>query len=157
MVYKWSDGAVLNADAQLVGQELEAIEVKTPKAIVTKAKDSKTELHKCFEWDDSKAAEAYRIEQAGYLVRHLTIVVTGSHIPEKSIKIKAYESVTINDERMYMPIKQCMSDAELREQVIGRLNKDIQSALKTLKDYSYLIADANVINEKLDEALSLLV
>lgn len=157
MVYKWSDGAILNADAQLVGQELETIEVKTPKAIVAMAKDSKTELHKCFEWDDTKAAEAYRIEQAGYLVRHLTIVVTGEHIPEKSLKIKAYESVTIDDERMYMPIKQCLSDIEIRDQVIGRLNKQIETALRTLKNYSYLIAGADVINDRLNEALSLLV
>lgn len=48
----------------------------TPQEILEKGRDPKTELHKCFEWDDSKAAEKYRIQQARAIVRCLVIKET---------------------------------------------------------------------------------
>lgn len=62
------------ADAQAVASEIAAIsENATPAQILDKARDSSTELHKCFEWDDSAAAEKYRLDQARHIVRHLVI------------------------------------------------------------------------------------
>lgn len=62
------------ADAQRVADEIYSIgETATPKQIVALAKNEQTELHKCFEWNDSIAAEHYRIQQARDVVRHLVI------------------------------------------------------------------------------------
>ena len=72
----WKPGfsGLHKADAQLVAQEIFSIgESATPAQIVDKARDTKTELHKCFEWDDAKAAEAHRLQQARQVVCHLVI------------------------------------------------------------------------------------
>lgn len=62
------------ANAQKVAEEIVSIgESATPAQILSKARDDTTELHKCFEWDDTIAAEKYRIEQARQVVRHLVI------------------------------------------------------------------------------------
>lgn len=62
------------ADAQKVAEEIIAIgESATPAQILDKARDAATELHKCFEWDDTSAAEKYRLDQARQVVRHLVI------------------------------------------------------------------------------------
>lgn len=62
------------ADAQIVAEEIASIgESATPVQIVDKARDSSTELHKCFEWDDAIAAEKHRLDQARQVVRHLVI------------------------------------------------------------------------------------
>ena len=53
-----------------IGEEAQAVQ------IVEKARDETTELHKCFEWDDRKAAENYRIVQAVKLTSNLVIVRT---------------------------------------------------------------------------------
>lgn len=45
-----------------------------PKAVVDAARDDKSPLHGCFEWDDGVAAEKYRIEQAQQLIRSFRIV-----------------------------------------------------------------------------------
>ena len=67
-------GGLFKADAQLVANEIMSIgDDATPKQIVDKARDSNTELHKCFEWNDSIAAEKYRIEQARLVIRCLVI------------------------------------------------------------------------------------
>lgn len=61
-------------DPNAVYEEIRSIgENVTPEQIVESAKDENTELHKCFEWDDTIAAAMYRKEQAKMLVRCLVI------------------------------------------------------------------------------------
>lgn len=66
--------SLYKANAQLVAQEITSIgDSVTAAQIVEKARDNSTELHKCFEWDNTVAAEKYRLQQAGQVVRHLVI------------------------------------------------------------------------------------
>lgn len=54
-----------NVSAPKVYKEIDEIgESATPQQIVDRARDPQSELHKCFEWDDSKAAESWRRQQA---------------------------------------------------------------------------------------------
>lgn len=66
------------ADAQKCADEImeicEELESATPQRILEKARDSNTELHKCFTWDDTEAAEKWRITEARSVVRNLKIV-----------------------------------------------------------------------------------
>lgn len=73
LVASWKPGfGLFKADAQKVADEIMEIgdEVK-PEQILEKARDKNTELHKCFEWDDSIAAEKYRLHQARTVVCQL--------------------------------------------------------------------------------------
>lgn len=76
MTAAWTPGfeSMFRADAQLVAEEIASIgEKATPHQILDKARDPNTELHKCFEWDDSVAAEKYRLSQARKVVCNLVI------------------------------------------------------------------------------------
>ena len=55
-VASWRSGlGVFKADAQKVADEIRSIgEEVSPVQIVAKARNKDTELHKCFEWDDTK-------------------------------------------------------------------------------------------------------
>ena len=65
----WKMSGVFKADAEKVSAEIESIGSEaTPAEIVEKAKDESTELHKCFEWDDSIAAQRWRLQQARQIV-----------------------------------------------------------------------------------------
>lgn len=73
---KWSIGAggFVKADANKCAQEIVSIgDSAEAQQIVDFARDENTELHKCFEWDDKVAGEAYRRDQARWVVRHLVI------------------------------------------------------------------------------------
>lgn len=74
-VIKWSINGIFKADANKCYQEIQQIgdEVK-PEQVLAKAKDKQSELHKCFDWNDSSAAEKYRIEQAKSVIRHLIVI-----------------------------------------------------------------------------------
>ena len=68
--WKTGFGSLFRADAQLVSNEIMSIgDTATPAQIVDMARDSSTELHKCFEWNDTVAAEKYRLEQARHQTR----------------------------------------------------------------------------------------
>lgn len=70
----WKSGSRYSADAQKVAEEIYSIgESATTAQILDKARDEKSELHKCFEWNDTKAAESWRMQQARRLVCNLVI------------------------------------------------------------------------------------
>ena len=83
-IIKWSLKGVFRADATKCYEEICEIgdEVK-PEQVLDKARDENSELHKCFDWDDSSAAEKYRLYQARRVINHLIVVKHEVDEPEK--------------------------------------------------------------------------
>ena len=75
IVATWKSGlGLFKADPQKVAEEIIAIgDEATPAQILEKGRSEETELHKCFEWNDSIAAEKYRLSQARKIVEVLVI------------------------------------------------------------------------------------
>lgn len=75
--YKWK-GTVFPVPAQQAGEYMHDISERegglTAERLLELSRDEDALMHKCFEWDDTKAAEKYRLSQAGYMIR--TIVAT---------------------------------------------------------------------------------
>ena len=73
----WKSGSRYSnsiADANKCANEILSIDGEiTRESVLEKARNTDTELHKCFEWDDSIAAEKYRLVQAGEVIRFLVI------------------------------------------------------------------------------------
>lgn len=70
----WKIDGIFKADPQKVADEIDALggEV-TPEQLVEAAKDKKSELHKCFDWDNRVAAEKWRKHQARQIMCFLVI------------------------------------------------------------------------------------
>ena len=95
-------GKLYNADAEMVAGEIRDIgETATPEQIVEKAQDESTELHKCFEWDDTEAARKYRIVQASDIVRHLYVVNVEPDEPEEKTAPAEIPIVKVNSFRYF--------------------------------------------------------
>ncbi len=162
MVFDWKAGARVKANAQKVGEELEAIPLKDADSVVKAARKSKGELHKCFEWDDTKAGQEYRKEQARYILRMIVTEVESTAGGETTIvHVRAFESVRFavseeNDEgekaMTYMPIGEVLGDKAMREQVIGRLMTTIAEAEKTAENYAHIAPELKKTRKKLHEA-----
>ena len=80
----------------------------TPEDVVSLAKDPKSPLHPCFEWDDTIAAKKWRIHQARNLI--LSIEIEDG--------IRAYESVVIEGQRSYVPTLDVLKSESLVSQVL---------------------------------------
>jgi hypothetical protein len=58
-----------------------------PQEVVASARNPESPLHSFFEWDDTRAAESWRIHQARNLIRSVRLEIT---IEEQSIKTVRY-------------------------------------------------------------------
>jgi hypothetical protein len=119
LVYKWSTYN-FKVDAQKVGETLEALEAKngnfSAQDMVDEARKKRSVLHPLFEWDDAKAAEAYRVTQANNILHCL--VVQDDKVEEP---VRAFVNVSINGvarKGTFMNIQSAMSDSLSKEIVL---------------------------------------
>lgn len=124
MVYekKYSWRSPKNVSAQIVGEVIEQIEkedgavTKEKLLEVSRPEDSPT--HRLFEWDDSVAAEKYRLHQSQKAI--LDIVVTVVKNDEPQLSSRAFVNVTsgLSNKAQYSSIDVAMADEEKRNAVL---------------------------------------
>ena len=130
MIYKWKQGSKAPVSAQVAGEELERIRTwrngrLDPKDVIEASRDPGAPLHPAFEWNDTKAAAEYRREQAKYLIRSVEVVVEKS--ADERTPIRAFVSVERDNDRSYTSTFHALSDAELRQQVVGQAWKELEA------------------------------
>ena len=125
MVYKLKDGARLKTDAQTAGEICEKLERNgglTAKRLVDESRPEDAPLHKEFEWDDATAAEAYREEQARYIIRSIVIQPE----PRKNDVVRAFFPVA--EQKVFASLPVILSDAK-------KTNALLDMALRELKAF----------------------
>lgn len=130
MVYDYKKKGVYSVPAQQAGEELQRIYTERGRMeasdIVDESRPESAVLHPVFEWDDPKAAELYRQEQARGLCRCL-IVVSETEEPEvQQIEIRAFQHVS----ESYRPIHVIINDDDMYEELVETALKEFQSCAK---------------------------
>ncbi len=127
-LYQFRPGRSLkNVDPQTLGTWLEALRKEhdelTPEIVLTAAKDPASPGHHAFEWDDSAAANAHRLNQARRLV--VSIRVMNSTAGKPTV---AYVSVRTPEKgRSYVPTTEALDDEQLRARVLDEIRRFIES------------------------------
>lgn len=156
-VYRWKEGARLRINAKVAGQELERIRTLhngrlTPDDVLKEAKDRTSPLHDAFEWDNTKAAQQYRLQQAAYLVRSIEVVVTQPK-NKKPSNVRAFVSVKRDNDRSYTSVAHAMSDAELREQVVAQAWNELQAWRRRYENLAEFAKVFGVIDKGMPKVL----
>lgn len=130
MRYGWRPGSHVRLDAQLAGEEMERVRKAhngrlEPEMLVRQARSKRSALHDHFEWDDAVAAEKHRLDQAGALIRSLTVDISKSNLESKPIR--AFVNVEVGGDRHYVAIQTAMDSEELRHQVIQRAWRELKA------------------------------
>lgn len=128
MSYQWKAGYRASVPAQVAGDELDRIAAInggriTPPDVVEESRPEEAPLHPCFEWDDWRAAELYREEQARSVIRSVYVVPDDQ--PEAAPQLR-HVHVVLDDEPCYVTTSRAMSDADLREQVMAQAVRDLE-------------------------------
>lgn len=147
-VATWRSGpCVFKADAQKVADEISSIGLSVkPEEIVDKARDESTELHKCFEWDDTKAAEKFRLHQARQIVCNL--IVREVNDTQKEREIRVFYKTDNTDG--YKPITYIMRDEDEYQKLLSRAVSELKSFQKkysTLKELEGVWEAINPLTE----------
>lgn len=103
-----------------------------PHVVVDAARDPLSPLHAEFEWDDSEAADLYRLAQAGALVRRMRLTIVRSDAATKDVKLmttRAYQSR--QSQRLgaagggYEGIEAIMSDENKRGELLAQVVREL--------------------------------
>lgn len=129
--YRWKPGVVAKVDAQIAGAELERLKTwhngaLDPEHVVEASRDPDAPLHEAFEWDDKTAADAYRVNQAGYLIRSIEIAHVAAPEADPAY-IRAFVSVERGKERSYTGTFDALADPDLRKQVVAAAWRELES------------------------------
>jgi hypothetical protein len=86
-----------------------------PRDIINAARPKSSPLHPYFEWDNTKAAHAYRLWQARNLISIAVEVIPGS-----KTKVRVYVSLKKDQKTSggYRPIVKVLSNKQLRRELI---------------------------------------
>jgi len=140
--YSWKSGFPnRGADAQMVGSVLEDLGSATdgcltPQQVVDHARNRDSPLHSLFEWDDSVAAEAYRREQAGAMMRAIQIHYEVEL--ERFEVVRALQNVTRDSVRVYVPTIRALQDDDLRRQIIDGAFRELEGWTFRYRQYREL-------------------
>ena len=145
-VFQWAKGAGgrIAVDAQTVGERLAKLGVKhdgslTRDIVLSDAQNPKSPLHACFEWDDKVAANTYRLEQAGWLIRNIEVTYTTDNDDEPK-SIRAFVQVVREEDQkpVFVSAQMAFADPMLREQVLTKAHKELVAWRQRYAQYKEL-------------------
>lgn len=114
-------------DAEKCANEIMEIGDKTKtREIYERAKDPTSELHKCLEWDDTKAAENYRLVQVRNVTAHLYIQFPkrNENEPDRP-PLRLFHKV--NEESAYMPITKIIKKEETYQALLQQAYSELRA------------------------------
>lgn len=148
--YTFSDGPVTinggrKANPQVIGEALAEIAAAaggklTPPAVVEAARPVGHPLHAHFEWDDSKAAELYRHDQAREIIR---VIRVDDEIHDE--KPRAFLSVSDTSGVSYRALGEVQGSRDLQLLVLKQAERDLgafQQRYRDLTDICDLVRPA---------------
>lgn len=123
--------------ADIVGAEMERIEARdgqvTSKSLLDAGRPEESVLHSLFEWDDSKAAELYRLRQATEVITHIHIVIDEKPNTPYRAYVNIQESKGQTEQGRFINVRSAMENEETRRIV---LNMAISEAKRFSQKYA---------------------
>ena len=146
MVYQWKV-PLYKVPAQIAGEHIQKLADEhgevTPMILLEDARPEGSVLHPCYEWDDTKAAEKYRLHQSKLIIANLTVVSINDS--EEIRPTNAFVTINERNERAsYVSVVQALSNKETKEQVIRNAKAELnmfKQKYQNLVDLSKLLKD----------------
>jgi len=117
--------------------------------VLSVARDPKCILHKHFQWDNTKAAEAYRRMQARSLIQKCTVTI------EKAPDVPIRAFVSFNADQVagggYRMMVDVLEDIDLKEQLLTEMQHTL---IKWKKQINLLDRETAAIINELDEVVT---
>lgn len=123
MIYQWKESSLFSKhDAQKIGNHLEELRTKknklSPADVVEDAAEPTSPTHNCFEWNDNRAGNKYRLHQARLLLDNIVTIKVQNK--ELSQPVRAFYSIKREDRQTdYTPISIVLNSEYDRNKVLS--------------------------------------
>lgn len=134
-----------NKDAEKIGPVLHALSEQggvTPRDVLDTARSDNSPLHEYFEWNDKKAADEYRLEQARRMLRSINVRYIEDGQPKEArafqvVHKQAYEG----GPRQYKSFQVLYGDSAFAAQMMDRAFEDLVTWKKRYQPYTEMWAN----------------
>ena len=136
----------------LRGVERQAGKLTAP-AVVAAATPPQPTLHPFFEWNNTKAGEAYRLEQARRLIRSVVVEIDDG---DEHRALRAWPSYTPDDEPaegardVYVHVDVLKSDPIIRRKVLTAAWNELLAWKKRYENYEWFSREFSVIAKTIE-------
>lgn len=108
----------------------------TADLVVEEARPKQSPLHPYFEWDDRRAAEQHRLEQARLMIRRVKFVVQSpDETPRMTREFRTVPGPVPGDEHRMVYRRVSDFTVEEREEVLERMRKAIASLVVQYREF----------------------
>ena len=144
---KWM-GTKYKGDPRIVYEEIQSIgDSYTPQEILEYARNNEdSELHKCFEWDDTVAAEKWRVHTARLICCSLKVEVVTADSEVMPIRIIQNDK----EEKVYRPVTITVRNND----EYSRLLKQAKAELAAFKKRYKSIIELETVIDEIDRILN---
>ena len=131
----------------------------TAENLLETAKNPKSPLHEFFDWDDSEAANKWRLAQARILINEVKVIIENKeYYAFENVQIATTDNSggkeSTESIRVYKPVIEIMSQEELRKQVISAALRQLSYWEEQNSKYNELkpiIKTASKVRKDLDK------
>ncbi len=128
--FEWG-GTYFKGDPQKCYEEIQTLGTEyTPQQILDLARDESTELHKCFEWDDTIAAEKWRLQTARQICCSIKVKIEKSETELVSYRIIQHDS----QRQAYAPVILTVRNEDEYTRLLNRAKAELESFRKRYKN-----------------------
>lgn len=124
----WGVKGLFKADATQCAEEIKTLgEGFSPADVVNLAANKKTELHKCFTWDNDKAADKWRLQEARIVVQNLKITYIKDEGQEPvETKVRMFYRNDTEESKNYKTTQFIVSQADEHERLLERAKHELE-------------------------------
>lgn len=142
--YKWKMPSLFKVPAQTVGEKIEEIiaedGIVTKESFLEASRPEDSETHDLFEWNDTKAAEKYRLHQSNMAINQLIVKIQVAYKSEP-IRTRAFvniEQETGRRKAQFLRIDTAMADMEYKSIVLANAIQELREFRKKYEAYTEL-------------------
>lgn len=149
--WQFCDGRSWPVDAMVAGDELERIREANgglrPEGVVAAATNPSSPLHPCFEWDDTRAGDLYRRQQAASLIRSIRVLVVNDEGTKEPARAFIRCIPEHHDVAVYMPRHEVATTPSLLNQAINDAISSLRHAEGRLAEFRGLRGENDQIKQ----------
>lgn len=126
MVYQWKTGSQHKVSAAVAAKVMDRLAEEdrlNAQELVEESRPEDAPLHCEFEWDDSIAAEKWRKEQAGAMIRHLVVRIEAN---DQEYPTRQYFMVQ-KEANTYEPIQVILKDEDKTAMLLDQAKRELQA------------------------------
>lgn len=155
--FSWKAGAQFPVKAETAASTIRSLQASlgqdsvSAKELLDASRDGDAPLHSCFEWDDSIAAEKYRLWQARHIINSIEIeVITESRPAYKTRLFLNVQSVAPKKQGEFVSVDLVLQNKTYRDRVLSNALLELRAFQRKYSAYEELMGVSKAIDSFAD-------